>query len=95
MQLASQRSSRLAHAHAARLIRRRFEQRLASGKRCYVAQVEGALAAYGWVSWHEEEIGEIGLRLHLMPGEAYIWDCATAPAYRRLSTLHGAVSSYR
>lgn len=61
-----------------------IQQRLASGKRCYVAQVGNALAAYGWVSWDEEEIGEIGLRLHLMPGEAYIWDCATAPAYRRL-----------
>ena len=60
-----------------------IQQRLAAGKRCYVAQVADALAAYGWVSWHEEEIGEIGLRLHLMPGEAYIWDCATAPAYRR------------
>jgi GNAT superfamily N-acetyltransferase len=59
-------------------------QRLAAGKRCYVAQVEGALAAYGWVSWNEEEIGEIGLRIHLMPGEAYIWDCATALSYRRL-----------
>jgi ribosomal protein S18 acetylase RimI-like enzyme len=60
-----------------------IEQRLAAGKRCYVAQVEDALAAYGWVSWNEEDIGEIGLRLHLMPGEAYIWDCATAPPYRR------------
>ncbi len=61
-----------------------IKQRLAAGKRCYVAQVEDALAAYGWVSWNEEEIGEIGLRIHLMPGEAYIWDCATAPSYRRL-----------
>ncbi len=61
-----------------------LQQRFASGKRCYVAQVEGALAAYGWVSFDEEEIGEIRLRIHLMSGEAYIWDCATAPAYRRL-----------
>ncbi len=61
-----------------------IKQRLAAGKRCYVAQVEDALAAYGWVSWNEEDIGEIGLRLHLMMGEAYIWDCATAIPYRRL-----------
>ncbi len=60
-----------------------IRQRLTAGKRCYVAQVADTLAAYGWVSWQEEDIGEIGLRLHLMPGEAYIWDCATAPAYRR------------
>lgn len=61
-----------------------LRQRFASGKHCYVAQVEGALAAYGWVSLNEEEIGEIRLRIHLMPGEAYIWDCGTAPAFRRL-----------
>ncbi len=60
-----------------------IQQRLAAGKRCYVAVVEGTLAAYGWVSWHEEDIGEIGMRIHLMPGEAYIWDCATVPSYRR------------
>jgi GNAT superfamily N-acetyltransferase len=61
-----------------------IQQRLASGKRCYAAHVADVLAAYGWVSWNEEDIGEIGLRLRLMPGEAYIWDCATAPPYRRL-----------
>jgi GNAT superfamily N-acetyltransferase len=61
-----------------------IQPRLASGKRCYVAQVESALAAYGWVSWDEEDIGEIGLRIHLMQGEAYIWDCATMPSHRRL-----------
>jgi len=61
-----------------------LQQRFASGRRCYVAQVEGGLAAYGWVSLKEEDIGEIRLRIHLMSGEAYIWDCGTAPAYRRL-----------
>ena len=58
-------------------------QRFASGRRCYAAWVEGTLAAYGWVSFGEEEIGEMRLRIRLAPGEAYIWDCATAPAYRR------------
>ncbi|HEY4721317.1 MAG TPA: GNAT family N-acetyltransferase, partial [Anaerolineae bacterium] len=45
--------------------------------------------AYGWVSFNEEEIGELRLRIHLLPGEAYIWDCATAPAYRRLRLYTG------
>jgi ribosomal protein S18 acetylase RimI-like enzyme len=58
-------------------------QRFASGRRCYAAWVEGTLAAYGWVSFGEEEIGEMRLRIRLAPGEAYIWDCATALAYRR------------
>ena len=57
--------------------------RFEAGKRCYAALVEGALAAYGWVSFVEEQVGELRLRLRLAPGEAYIWDCATLPAYRR------------
>jgi len=58
---------------------RRFE----AGRRCYAAQVAGALAAYGWVSFVEELIGEMRLRVRLVPGEVYIWDCATLPAYRK------------
>ena len=58
-------------------------QRFAAGKRCYAAWVEGRVAAYGWVSFDEEFVGELNLRLKLLPGEAYIWDCVTAPAFRR------------
>ncbi len=59
-------------------------QRFARGCRCYVGKVEGVLATYGWVTFDEEEIGELGLRIHLRPGEAYIWNCATLPKYRGL-----------
>ncbi len=59
------------------------EQRFASGRRCSTAWVGGQLAAYGWVSYEEEFIGELRLRLKLLPGEAYIWDCATRPTFRR------------
>jgi len=58
-------------------------QRFEAGRRCYAAWVEGALAAYGWVSFEDEEIGEMRVRIRLTPGEAYIWDCATVTAYRR------------
>jgi hypothetical protein len=58
---------------------RRFE----AGGSCYAAWVQGQLAAYGWVSFNEEFIGELSLRLRLLPGEAYIWDCATVPAFRQ------------
>ncbi len=57
-------------------------ERFAGQRRCYVAWVDGTLAAYGWVTLDEEGIGELGLRLRLAPGEAYIWDCATLPSYR-------------
>lgn len=56
--------------------------RLESGRQCYVALVDGQIAAYGWVSFVEEDIGELNLRIKLLPGESYIWDCATLPAFR-------------
>jgi GNAT superfamily N-acetyltransferase len=59
-------------------------RRFAAGKYCYTGTVEGELATYGWVTFDEELIGELRLRVRLAPGEAYIWDCATLPAYRGL-----------
>ena len=60
-------------------IRQRFE----IGRRCYAAWVDGELASYGWVSFDEEFVGELNLQLRFLPGEAYIWDCATKPAFRQ------------
>ncbi len=61
-------------------IHRRFE----AGRQAYAAWVGRDLAAYGWVSFDEEIVGELNLRLRLIPGEAYIWDCATLAPYRQL-----------
>lgn len=58
------------------------QRRFAAGKHCYVVRVAEEIAAYGWVTFDEEVIGELRLRLRMGPGEAYIWDCATLPAYR-------------
>ena len=58
---------------------RRFE----TGRRCYTAWVGNQLASYAWVSFDEEHIGELNLRIRLLPGEVYIWDCATVPVFRR------------
>ncbi len=60
-------------------VRRRF----AEGRRCYAARAQGRLAAYGWVSFGDETVGELGLRVRLLPDEAYIFDCATLPPYQR------------
>jgi ribosomal protein S18 acetylase RimI-like enzyme len=57
--------------------------RLRSGRRAYGAWVNGQLACYGWASFVEEAIGEHQLRIHLLPGEAYLWDFATLPPHRR------------
>jgi ribosomal protein S18 acetylase RimI-like enzyme len=59
-------------------------KRIAAGKRCYIGHVEDVIATYGWVTFDEEFIGELRLRIHLEPGEAYIWDCTTLPEYRGL-----------
>jgi len=58
-------------------------KRLESGRHCYSAWVGDQLTAYGWVSFDNEYIGELNLRIRLLPGEAYIWDCATLPAFRQ------------
>jgi hypothetical protein len=68
-------------------------QRFAAGKRCYIGNVEGVLATYGWVSFGEELIGELRLCIRLAPGEAYIWNCGTLPAYRGLR-LYPALLGY-
>ena len=68
-------------------------KRIESGRQCHVARVDGQIAAYGWVSFVEEDIGELNLRIKLLAGEAYIWDCATLPAYRR-QRLYSALLAY-
>jgi GNAT superfamily N-acetyltransferase len=57
-------------------------QRFDNGRHCYVGRSEGRLATYGWVTFDEEDISELGLSIRLKAGEAYIWNCATLPAYR-------------
>ena len=67
----------------------RFERR----KWCYVGRVAGEIVTYGWVTFDEERIGELGLTIRLRAGEAYIWDCATLPAYRG-QRLYPALLAY-
>ena len=59
-------------------------KRFNASKRCYIGNVDGVLATYGWVTFDKELIGELRLHIRLSPGEAYIWDCATLPEYRGL-----------
>lgn len=85
-------------------ILKRFE----SGRRCYAVYVDdnparnsgdtqrnerGKFVAYGWVSFNEEFIGELNLRIRLLSGEAYIWDCATLPEFRQ-KHLYSALLAY-
>ncbi len=68
---------------------RRFE----IGRRCFAAWVDGSIAAYGWLTHGPEWVGEFERELHVPDGEAYIWDCATLPRYRR-QRLFSALLGY-
>ena len=72
---------------------RQVMRRLARSRRCFAAKVEGNIVAYGWVSTGRECIGEMGRQIHLQADEAYVWDCLTLPAYRRLG-LYTALLIY-
>lgn len=58
-------------------ILKRFEE----GRECYAAWVGEVIAAFGWVSFDEEFVSEFNLRIRLLQGEAYIWNCVTLPAF--------------
>jgi ribosomal protein S18 acetylase RimI-like enzyme len=68
-------------------------RRFTAGRHCYAAWMDDRIACYGWVSFDEEMVGELNLRLRLAAGEAYIWDCATLPEYRN-QHLYSALLSY-
>jgi GNAT superfamily N-acetyltransferase len=56
--------------------------RLETGRRCFVAIVEGRIASYAWVSSGCEHVGELERIFVLPDGDCYVWDCATAPDQR-------------
>lgn len=68
-------------------------RRFALGRRCYTAVVNHSIAAYGWLTQGPEWVGEFERQLNVQPGEAYIWDCATLPIFRR-QRLFTALLSY-
>ncbi len=68
-------------------------RRFATGRRCFATWVADRIAAYGWVTQGVECIGELERKIHMLPGEAYIWDCVTLPPYRR-QRLYSALLSH-
>src|SRR5206468_8671435 len=42
-------------------------KRFDAGKHCYIGNVDGALATYGWVTFDKELIGELRLHIRLLP----------------------------
>jgi ribosomal protein S18 acetylase RimI-like enzyme len=74
-------SSRLADAMAVR--DDEIHTRRAMGNTASLAlTTNDAIAAFGWVSFDAIRIYELRLEVPIPRGHAYIWDCATLPAYR-------------
>jgi len=64
---------------------RRFE----TGRRCYAALVDGALASYGWVSFDEEFVGELNLQLKFLQAKLTSGIALQSlPSARIISTAH-------
>lgn len=59
-----------------------IQQRLQDKRRCFKLKAAGQIVAYGWVTHGVENVGELERQFYLHDDEAYIWDCATGPAWR-------------
>jgi hypothetical protein len=60
-----------------------IEQRFQGRRRCFIFRIDGRIAAYGWVTQGEEQVGEMERTFHLRDDEAYIWHCGTIPEDRQ------------
>ncbi|MDB4893376.1 MAG: GCN5-related N-acetyltransferase [Gemmatimonadetes bacterium] len=61
-------------------IARRFD----AGHRAYVALLNDAPAAWGWVATRTASIGELGTTFTLPEGDRYLWNFVTLPSHRGL-----------
>jgi ribosomal protein S18 acetylase RimI-like enzyme len=59
-----------------------MRRRFAAGHRAWVASLDGAPAAWGWVATRTAEIGELGSAFRVPRGERYLWNFVTRPSHR-------------
>jgi len=59
-----------------------FDRRVQTGNYAYLASIEDALVAYGWVATQDAGIAEIKLTFTLPPQNHYLWDFQTLPEWR-------------
>lgn len=57
-------------------------QRLHTGRRAFALAAGSEIVSYCWVTCGPEYVGELEREFQLLQDEAYIWDCATVPAWR-------------
>ena len=59
-----------------------IERRLNEGNQVFLLRVGGEPAAYGWSASGPAHMGGISLAFEVPPGERYLWDFKTLPAFR-------------
>lgn len=59
-----------------------MQRRFDDGHRAYVALLEGAAAAWGWVASRSAEIGELNARFSIAARDRYLWNFVTLPQFR-------------
>lgn len=59
-----------------------LRERLERGHRPWLARIGDEPVAYGWVATQEAAIDQFGLTLLFLPGDRYLWDFVTLPAWR-------------
>jgi GNAT superfamily N-acetyltransferase len=60
----------------------RFQQRLDQGNICFLALDEDKVAAFSWISFHNEYLTESRIEVKLKDKEAYFFDTFVDPVYR-------------
>jgi RimJ/RimL family protein N-acetyltransferase len=58
------------------------EERLKAGHLCFIAEENGDIVNYTWVSFNEAFVDELELKMRLSPSSAYQYDEYTVPKYR-------------
>jgi len=59
-----------------------IQARCERGHRAYVAWIDGAPAAWGWVATRSAEIGELKSSFDIPDGARYLWNFVTLSTYR-------------
>jgi RimJ/RimL family protein N-acetyltransferase len=56
--------------------------RFSPDRPAYGIWADGMIVTYGWVAYTAEPLGNSGVSFRIKPGDVYIYDCATRPAYQ-------------
>lgn len=59
-----------------------LETRRREGHRPYLARIGEEIVGWGWLATEGFEIGELDITASLPPGNRYLWDFVTLPAWR-------------